>query len=639
MNVEVDGHGLPEEVIHAHSDHGKDGLGKLALGAVGVCYGDIGTSPLYAMKEVFVGHHPLALDLIHIYGALSLIFWSLLVIVTWKYIFIMLRADNKGEGGSLALLAMIQRRTGGGRWSTGLVMLGVLATALFFGDCMITPAISVLSAVEGLVVVEAGFQPFVLPIALAILIGLFVIQAHGTDLIGRFFGPIMTVYFIVLAVLGVISIAQYPQILTAVNPIWAARFVEHDPMLAFLALGSVVLALTGAEALYADMGHFGRKPIQAAWVFLVFPALLLNYAGQAALLIHTPSAAENPFFLLASEDWRLPLVILATLATVIASQAVITGAFSVIQQAVQLGLMPRFKIAHTSARTLGQIYVPTVNWALMVMVMVLVLMFGESSNLAAAYGIAVTGTMFITTCMLTVLVVRVWQWPIWIAVPILLIFFVIDALYFASNLTKVPDGGWFPLLVGLFAFTLLTTWARGRQLMIARLREAAMPVSVFVKSAANSATRVAGTAVFMTSASDGVPHALLHNLKHNKVLHERVILLTVTIEDYPYVDGERRVELADLGQGFFRLVLHYGFMEDVNVPQALQLVDKCGAQFKMMDTSFFLARQTLLPSERPGMAIWREKLFAWMLRNAESAMEFFRLPTNRVVELGSQVEI
>ena len=640
MNVEVDGHGLPEEVIHAHSDHGKDGLGKLALGAVGVCYGDIGTSPLYAMKEVFVGHHPLALDLIHIYGVLSLMFWSLLIIVTWKYIFIMLRADNKGEGGSLALLAMIQRRTGGGRWSAGLVMLGVLATALFFGDCMITPAISVLSAVEGLAIVEAGFAPFVLPIALAILIGLFVLQARGTDTIGRFFGPIMTVYFIVLAVLGVMSIARYPDILGAVNPIWAIRFIEHDPMLAFLALGSVVLALTGAEALYADMGHFGRKPILAAWVFLVFPALLLNYAGQAALLIHTPAAAENPFFLLASEDWRLPLVILATLATVIASQAVITGAFSVIQQAVQLGLMPRFKIAHTSAKTLGQIYVPTVNWALMVMVMLLVLMFGESSNLAAAYGIAVTGTMFITTCMLTVLVTRVWQWPIWVAVPVLLVFFTIDALYFASNLTKVPDGGWFPLLVGLFAFTLLTTWAKGRQLMIARLREAAMPVSVFVKSAANSATRVAGTAVFMTSAADGVPHALLHNLKHNKVLHERVVLLTVTIEDYPYVDGDRRVELQDLGQGFFRLVLHYGFMEDVDVPTALQLVDhRCGAQFKMMDTSFFLARQTLLASERPGMAIWREKLFAWMLRNAESAMEFFRLPTNRVVELGSQVEI
>jgi KUP system potassium uptake protein len=639
MNVEVDGHGLPEEAVHAHHDHSKDGLTKLALGAVGVCYGDIGTSPLYAMKEVFVGHHPLTLDIIHIYGVLSLMFWSLLIIVTFKYIFVMLRADNKGEGGSLALLAMIQRRTGGGRWSNGLVMLGVLATALFFGDCMITPAISVLSAVEGLVVVEAGFKPFVLPIALAILILLFILQARGTDILGRFFGPIMTIYFIVLAVLGLNSVAQHPEILQALNPIWAARFVDHDPLLAFLALGSVVLALTGAEALYADMGHFGRKPIQAAWVFLVFPALLLNYAGQAALMIHTPAAAENPFFLLASEDWRLPLVILATLATIIASQAVITGAFSVIQQAVQLGLMPRFKIAHTSAKTLGQIYVPTVNWALLVMVMVLVLMFRESSNLAAAYGIAVTGTMFITTCMLTVLVLRVWNWPVWIAVPILLVFFAIDALYFASNLTKVPDGGWFPLLAGLIAFTLLTTWARGRQLMIARLREAAMPVSVFVKSAANSATRVPGTAVFMTSASDGVPHALLHNLKHNKVLHERVVLLTVMIEDYPYVDGDRRVELQDLGQGFFRLVLHYGFMEDVDVPLALQAVNQCGAQFKMMDTSFFLARQTLLPSERPGMAIWREKLFAWMLRNAESAMEFFRLPTNRVVELGSQVEI
>lgn len=638
MNVETEAHALPDS-FHSHSDLGDKPIAKLALGAVGVCYGDIGTSPLYAMKEVFVGHHPLALDLIHIYGVLSLMFWSLLIIVTFKYIFIMLRADNKGEGGSLALLAMIQRRTGGGRWSTGLVMLGVLATALFFGDCMITPAISVLSAVEGLVVVEEGFAPFVLPVSVIILIGLFILQARGTDTIGRFFGPIMTLYFFVLAVLGVLSIAQHPSILAAVNPVWAGQFIAHDPLLAFLALGSVVLALTGAEALYADMGHFGRKPIQAAWVFLVFPALLLNYAGQAALLIHTPSAAENPFFLLAGEDWRLPLVVLATMATVIASQAVITGAFSVIQQAVQLGLMPRFKIAHTSEHTLGQIYVPTANWALMIMVILLVLMFKESSNLAAAYGIAVTGTMFITTCMLTVLVTRVWNWPIWIAVPVLLIFFTIDALYFASNLTKVPDGGWFPLLVGLVAFTLLTTWARGRQLMIARLREAAMPISVFVKSAANSATRVPGTAVFMTSAADGVPHALLHNLKHNKVLHERVVLLTVMIEDYPYVDTNRRAELSDLGQGFFRLVLHYGFLEDVDVPAALKLVDQCGAQFKMMDTSFFLARQTLLPSERPGMAIWREKLFAWMLRNAESAMEFFRLPTNRVVELGSQVEI
>ncbi len=624
----------------SHEGHHISGsLPKLALGAVGVCYGDIGTSPLYAMKEVFVGHHPLALDPIHIFGVLSLMFWSLLIVVTIKYIGIILRADNKGEGGSLALLAMIQRRTGGGRWSQGLVMLGVLATALFFGDCMITPAISVLSAVEGLVVVEAGFAPFVLPTAVVILAGLFLIQSRGTDTIGRYFGPIMTFYFVVLAVLGVLNIIERPDILSAVNPVWAWRFVEHDPMLAFLALGSVVLALTGAEALYADMGHFGRRPIQQAWVWLVFPALLLNYAGQAALLLHVPSAASNPFFLMADEAFRLPLVILATLATIIASQAVITGAFSVIQQGVQLGLMPRFKIEHTSASALGQIYVPTVNWALMVMVMLLVVMFRESSNLAAAYGIAVTGTMFITTCMLTVLVLRVWNWPKWVAIPTLAVFFAIDTLYFASNLTKVPDGGWFPLLVALVAFTLLTTWARGRQLMIARMREAAMPLKVFISSAASSATRVPGTAVFMTSTPDGVPHALLHNLKHNKVLHDRILLLTVKIVDMPFVEDDTRCRLEDLGEGFHRLVVKYGFMQEPDVPAALARLTGCGPAFKMMDTSFFLARQTLLPSARPGMAIWREKLFAWMLRNAESAMEFFRLPTNRVVELGSQVEI
>ena len=622
----------------AHDIHGS--LGKLALGAVGVCYGDIGTSPLYAMKEVFVGHHPLALDPIHIFGVLSLIFWSLVIVVTIKYIFIILRADNRGEGGSLALLAMIQRRTGGhGRWSHGLVMLGVLATALFFGDCMITPAISVLSAVEGLVVVEAGFAPYVLPIAVAILVGLFVIQSRGTDTIGRFFGPIMSIYFVVLAILGVMSIVQRPEILAAVNPVWAWRFVEHDPRLAFLALGSVVLALTGAEALYADMGHFGRRPIQAAWVWLVFPALLLNYAGQAALLLQAPAAAQNPFFLMASEGWRLPLVILATVATVIASQAVITGAFSVIQQGVQLGLMPRFKIDHTSASARGQIYVSSVNWALMFMVMLLVLTFGESSNLAAAYGIAVTGTMFITTCMLTVLVFRVWNWPAWIAAPALAVFFAIDALYFASNLTKVPDGGWFPLLIALIAFTLLTTWSKGRQLMIDRLREAAMPLKIFIGSAASSASRVPGTAVFMTSTAEGVPHALLHNMKHNKVLHERIVLLTVKIVDQPYWPDDERARHEVLGQGFHRIVLRFGFMEEANVPAALKTVDACSGEFRMMDTSFFLSRQTLLPSDRPGMMLWREKLFAWMLRNAESAMEFFRLPTNRVVELGSQIEI
>jgi KUP system potassium uptake protein len=620
--------------------HASGGLAKLSLGAVGVVYGDIGTSPLYSMREVFVGHHPLAVDMLHIFGVISLMFWSLVVIVTWKYVMLILRADNKGEGGSLALLALIQRRSGAERrWSKGLVLLGVLATSLFFGDCMITPAISVLSAVEGLATVESSFAPYVLPIAVAILIGLFLIQAHGTDTIGRFFGPIMLVYFLVLAGLGILSIVSTPQVLAALNPLWAMRFVAADPMLAFLALGSVVLALTGAEALYADMGHFGARPIQAAWLFLVFPALLLNYLGQAALLMRDPSAAANPFFLMAGEDWRLPLVILATAATVIASQAVITGAFSVVQQAVQLGLMPRIRIDHTSASTAGQIYIASVNWWLMIMVILLVLMFQESSNLAAAYGIAVTGTMFITTCMLAVLLQRVWNWPAWTVWLTIAVFLLFDSLYFASNLTKVPDGGWFPLLVGIVAFTLLTTWAKGRQLMLDRLRESAMPVQVFVKSAVNSASRVPGTAVFMTSTPDGVPHALLHNLKHNKVLHDRVLLLTVRIEDVPYVHLANRSTFEDLGQGFYRMIIRYGFMEDPDVPAALAGATDCGPVFKMMDTSFFLARQTLIASSRPGMALWREKLFAWMLRNAESAMEFFKLPTNRVVELGSQVEI
>ncbi|PTQ10327.1 potassium transporter Kup [Sphingomonas oleivorans] len=615
------------------------GLGKLALGAVGVVYGDIGTSPLYAVKETFVGHHPLAVDKLHILGVLSLIFWSLIVIVTIKYVFLIMRADNKGEGGSLALLALIQRRTGGGRWTAGLVMLGVLATALFFGDCMITPAISVLSAVEGLEIVQPRFAPLVLPVSVMILVGLFLLQSHGTELIGRFFGPIMLVYFITLAGLGVMNIFARPDVLQAFNPIWAVRFFQADGTLAFLALGSVVLAVTGAEALYADMGHFGRRPIAMAWLYLVFPALMLNYLGQGALLLDNPAAAENPFYFLAPDEWRLPLVILATMATIIASQAVITGAFSVVQQAVQLGLMPRLRIDHTSASAAGQIYITSVNWALMVMVMLLVLMFGESSNLAAAYGIAVTGTMFISTFMLAVLVFRVWNWHPLLAGGLILLFLTVDGFYFSSNLTKVPDGGWFPLLIGLIAFTLLTTWAKGRALMIERMREVAMPVQVFVRSAVNSATRVPGTAVFMTSTAEGVPHALLHNLKHNKVLHERVILLTVKIEDVPYVDSERRTELEDLGQGFYRLIVRYGFMEDPDVPAALALATECGPEFKMMDTSFFLSRQTLLASARPGMALWREKLFAWMLRNAESAMEFFRLPTNRVVELGSQVEI
>ena len=626
-----------DDVEHMHGPSGR--FDTLALGALGVVFGDIGTSPLYSLKEVFVGHHPLKVDLLHIYGALSLIFWTLMLIVTLKYVFLIMRADNKGEGGTLALFALVSRMTGAKRGGI-LLLLGVLATALFFGDAIITPAISVLSAVEGLSVVNAGFTRFVVPISIAILIGLFLFQARGTDVVGKLFGPIVLVYFIVIAAMGIPQIMARPDVLLALDPQWAVRFMLDDPLLGFLALGSVVLAVTGAEALYADMGHFGRKPITYAWLIVVFPSLLINYLGQCALMLRVgPAAAQNPFFLMAPEAWRLPLVILATLATIIASQAVITGAFSVCQQAVQLGLMPRLRIEHTSARAAGQIYVPVVNWMLMFLVVLLVLMFQESSKLAAAYGIAVTGTMFITTCMFSVLAARVWKWPIWLTAGVTTLFVLIDGAYFASNLTKVPDGGWFPLLVGLIAFTLLTTWSKGRELMIARLRESAMPVKVFIASAASSATRVPGTAVFMTSSPDGVPHALLHNLKHNKVLHDRVLLLTVKILDMPYVEEETRCKLEDLGEGFHRLVVKYGFMQEPDVPAALARLTGCGPQFKMMDTSFFLARQTLLASSRPGMAIWREKLFAWMLQNSESAMEFFRLPTNRVVELGSQVEI
>jgi KUP system potassium uptake protein len=626
------------EDVHAHSR--EQATWKLMLGAVGIVFGDIGTSPLYAFRETFDGHHKLALDSLHIMGVVSLMFWSMMIVVTLKYVTIIMRADNKGEGGSLALLALVSGRTQGKRWTSGIVLLGVFATALFYGDSMITPAVSVLSAVEGVAIAAPAFGGLVLPIAVLILVGLFSIQRGGTSRVGAFFGPIMVCYFTVIAALGIVSIVQTPTILHAFLPTYAISFFVHDPLAAFLALGSVVLAVTGAEALYADMGHFGRKPIAFSWLWVVLPALMANYMGQGALLMREGAAAlESPFYMLAPEGFQLPMVFLATAAAIIASQAVISGAFSVTQQAIQLGFIPRLRIDHTSAATAGQIYIPLINWALMVMVILLVLTFRTSSNLTAAYGIAVTGAMLIDTCLLAVLLFALWRWPVYYALPLLAVFFLVDGAYFAANLTKVPDGGWFPLMIGIVVFVLLTTWAKGRKLMIERLREAAMPIKVFIHSAANSASRVPGTAVFMTSTPDGVPHALLHNLKHNKVLHERVVLLTVKITDEPFVAEENRVKADDLGQGFHRLILRYGFMQDADVPAALRQVQIAGGDFRMMETSFFLARQTLLPSARPGMMIWREKLFAWMLRNAESAMEFFRLPTNRVVELGSQVEI
>ncbi|WP_397588475.1 potassium transporter Kup [Sandarakinorhabdus limnophila] len=625
----------------AHADHHghQQSLLKLAIGAVGVVFGDIGTSPLYAFKETFAGHHPLGLSTVSIYGVISLIFWTMMLVVTLKYVSVIMRADNRGEGGSLALIALISRLSPGDTRSAQLVLLGVMATALFFGDAIITPAMSVLSAVEGITVVEARMQPLVVPIAIAILLGLFLFQSRGTAKVGAIFGPIVLIYFATLAVLGISNIMANPDILLALNPWYAFQFIAAMPGAAFLALGSVVLAVTGAEALYADMGHFGRNPIRLAWFALVLPALMINYLGQGALLTAHPEAVSNPFFLMAPEWARLPLVVLATLATIIASQAVISGAFSVTQQAIQLGFLPRMKIVHTSASAFGQIYIPAVNWALLVLVMFLVLAFQSSSNLAAAYGIAVTGTMLIDTLLVGVLVLTIWRWPAWWAAPLLAIFLIVDFAYFASNLTKVPDGGWFPLVIGIIGFTGLTTWSRGRALMQERLRDSSMPMEVFIKSAAAAATRVPGTAVFMTTSPVGVPQALLHNLKHNKILHERIMILTVVIDEVPYVSDEDRIGVRDLGGGFYRILVRYGFMQEIDIPAVLKKVENCGPKLKMMETSFFLSRQTLLASDKPGMAIWREHLFSWMMRNAESAMDFFKLPTNRVVELGSQVEI
>ena len=629
---------LPDPAAAGHAP--AEPLPKLMLGAIGVVYGDIGTSPLYTMKESFLGPHPLAVDAPHVFGVLSLIFWSLMLIVTVKYVFVAMRADNKGEGGSFALLSLISRNLEGKRWTKGLVVMGVLATCLFYGDAMITPAVTVLPAIEGLALVETGLKPLILPITIAILVGLFAIQPRGTGTVGVFFGPIILVYMAVLAVLGISNILIHPEILTALSPHWAVHFFFINPRLAFLALGSVFLAVTGAETLYADMGHFGRKAIGLSWLTVAYPCLMLNYLGQGALLLRTPAAAVNPFYLMAPEWARLPLVGITTLACIVASQAVISGAFSVTHQAIQLGFLPRLRTVHTSAKAAGQIYIPLVNWTLLVMIVLLVLGFRESTRLASAYGIAVTGTMLITTAMLGVLIFQVWHWNRVLATLVIGVFLTVDTIFFASNITKIADGGWFPLLIAGLSFTMLTTWAKGRELMRARLLEAALPLPVFIKSAGSSVHRVQGTSVFLSTSAETVPAALLHNLKHNQVLHERVLILHVKVETVPHVPLKKRVEMHAAGEGFFQVILHYGFMEEVDIPRDLATIRTCGEPFAMMRTSFFLGRQKLIPTrEKPGMALWREKLFSWMLKNSESAMEFFKLPTNRVVELGSQLQI
>lgn len=624
----------------ATPEHGpKEKLAVLMLGAIGVVYGDIGTSPLYALKESFIGPHPMAVSQLHVFGVLSLIFWSLMLIVTVKYVFVAMRADNRGEGGSFALLALMTRHFEDSKWAPVMVMLGVLAASLFYGDAMLTPAISVLSAVEGLTIVEARLQPLVLPIAVIVLVGLFLIQSKGTARVGALFGPIVLVYFATLAGLGVMNIANHPSIIGILNPVWAVEFFLYDPKIAFLAMGSVFLAVTGAETLYADMGHFGRKAVSISWLTLVYPCLILNYMGQGALLLETPAAVENPFYLMAPEWARLPLVILATLATIIASQAVISGAFSVTQQAMQLGFLPRMRTLHTSEKAAGQIYIPSINWALLIMVLVLVLGFGASTRLASAYGISVVGTMLITALMLGFLIFKVWRWNRWLAVLTVGLFLLVDGIYFASNITKIPDGGWVPLAVAAILFTVLTTWATGRKLMRAQLAESAMPLSDFINSAA-SVHRIRNTAVFMSASSDNIPSALLHNLKHNQVMHERVLIVTVRVAEIPYVDQAERLEVLDVGKGFYRVIVNYGFMDEVDIPQELAGLTDIGERFNIMTTSFFLGRQKFIVSkDHAGMAVWREHLFAWMMKSSESAMEYFKLPVNRVVELGSQMHI
>ncbi len=614
-------------------------LPKLMLGAIGVVYGDIGTSPLYAVQATLDRRYHLALDITDLYGIVSLIFWSFVTVVTIKYVLIVMRCDNRGDGGSLALYALIQRQLGALAPQRWLLLGALFATALFFADAMLTPAISVISAVEGPGVVSAAFQPYVVWIALGILISLFAIQRHGTDRVGRMFGPVMLLYFLTIAAMGVSHIIGHPQVLRALSPVYIWGFFIAHPIYSFLSLGAIVYAFTGTEALYADMGHFGRRPITMAWLYVVFPALILNYMGQAAMLIQHPEFVDNPFFHMVPPSLRIPLLIIATLATIIASQAVISGAFSVTHQAIQLGFIPRLRTQHTSSKARGQIYLPTVNWALAVMVALLVVTFRHSASMLPAYGLAVVGTMLVTTLMQYVVIFRIWKRALWQGLIGFALFVTLDLIFLASGLMKLFEGAWFPIIVGLLIFTLLTTWAKGRSLMRARLQEAALPIAVFVKSTSASVHRVKGTSVFLSTSADSVPAALLHNLKHNQVLHERVLILNVQVEEVPAVPVNERVELHDAGHGFYQVVLHYGFMEEVDIPRDLAAIRTCGEPFNMMSTSFFLGRQKLIASKRGGMALWRERLFSWMLKNSESAMEFFKLPTNRVVELGSQLQM
>lgn len=610
----------------------------LALGALGVVYGDIGTSPLYAFRECFAPEHHLQPTAGNILGILSLVFWSLVVVISVKYMLLVMRADNRGEGGILALMSLVRPRRSMRRGA--LLALGLFGAALLYGDSIITPAISVLSAIEGLKVATPMFDPYIVPMTIVVIFILFAVQKYGTAAVGAMFGPVMLLWFSVLAGLGIWHILKEPSVLTAVLPHHAIRFFAENNVYGFLVLGSVFLVMTGGEALYADMGHFGARPIRIAWFSFVFPALLLNYFGQGALLLHSPQHAGEPFFRMAPPWAVYPLVALATAATVIASQAVISGAFSLTRQAVQLGYLPRIKVRHTSEREIGQIYISSINWALMAAAIGLVLAFRESSNLAAAYGVAVTATMAVTTMLFGSFARERWHWSGTLVTVVIVPLLVIDLAFFGANLVKVFDGGWFPLAVGLLIFTLMSTWRLGRRVLSDRLAKEAMSIDAFVRELAGARIpRVPGIAIFMSRSAEGCPTTLLHNIKHNKVVHQKVVLLTVETEDRPHLAEDERHHWTDLGCGVYRLQLHFGFMEDPNIPAVLARLGAEPVAFNPMTTSFFLGRETLIPTRQPGMAIWREHLFAWMMRNSSSASQFFSLPANQVIELGAQVEL
>lgn len=627
------------------NDPGRWRLAGLTLAALGVVYGDIGTSPLYALRECFDGVHALPVTPGSVLGVLSLFVWSLLLIVSIKYIMFVMRADNKGEGGILALLSLaFPEKRGmddGKAWIPKvMVALGLFGAALLYGDGMITPAVSVLGAVEGLNVLTPKLKDAVVPITLVVLTVLFMAQRAGTGAVGRVFGPIMIVWFAAISLLGVRGILREPAVLSALNPWHAVQFLAEGRWKVFPILGSVFLVVTGGEALYADMGHFGRRPIRMAWFSMVLPALILNYLGQGALLLHDPGLAQNPFYNLAPKWALIPLVALATAAAVIASQALISGAFSLTMQGIQLGYIPRLAIEHTSERERGQIYLPQVNMALAIACLGLVLEFRSSSNLAAAYGIAVTLTMGITTLLFNFAARRLWNWPWWLSAIVCIPAFVIEMAFFGANTLKIAHGGWFPLVVGVALFTLMATWKRGRQLLWQRVRSSSIPADKFIESIERrQPSRVDGTAVYMAGNSDGTPLALLHNLKHNKVLHRRIVFLTIHVDEDPRVAAEERVEIEKLPHGFWRVRARFGFFEDPDVPSVLAICAQKGLEFKETETTFFLSRETIIPARQAGMALWREHLFAVMARNAQSATAFFRLPANRVVELGMQVEI